>query len=61
MKENKVIELQSLSSQQPSGHQIEVESPRQSLATKIRNKTKKQKKYKAAIKIPRSKLTILQG
>ena len=61
MKENKFIELQSLSLQQPSGHQIEVELPRQSLATKIRNKTKKQKKYKDAIKIPRSKLTILQG
>ena len=53
MKENKVGELQSLSLQQPTGHWIVVESPRQSLA-------KKKKKYKDALKMARDKLSILQ-
>ena len=34
MKENKVRELQSQSLQQPTGHRIVVESPRQSVAKK---------------------------
>ena len=40
MKENKGGELQCLSMQQPTGHRIVVESPRQSLAKKIRNQKK---------------------
>ena len=48
MKENKGGELECLSVQQPTAHRIVVESPRQSLAKKIRNK-KKQKKQKKQI------------
>ena len=40
MKENKVGELQSLSLQQPTGHWIVVESPRQSLAKKKKKNTR---------------------
>ena len=49
MNENKVGELQSLSLQQPTGHQIVVESPRQSLAKK--KEKKKKKTYKDALKM----------
>ena len=54
MKENKVGELQSLSLQQPTGHWIVVEPPRQSLAKKIRNKkkTKKKQKQKQKTRMP---------
>ena len=38
MKENKVGQLQSLSLQQPTGHWIVVESPRQSLPKKKKKK-----------------------
>ena len=40
IKENKGGELQCLSLQQPTGHRIVAESPRQSLAKKIRNQKK---------------------
>ena len=40
MKENKGGELECLSVQQPTAHRIVVESPRQSLAKKIRNQKK---------------------
>ena len=46
MKENKGGELECLSVQQPTAHRIVVESPRQSLAKKIRNQKKKAKKPK---------------
>ena len=49
MKENKGGELECLSVQQPTAHRIVVESPRQSLAKKIRNQKKKQKKQKKQI------------
>ena len=56
-KENKGGELQCLSLQQPTGHRIVAESPRQSLAKK--NK-KSKKNYKVALKMARNKLSILQ-
>ena len=60
MKENKGGELECLSVQQPTAHRIVVESPRQSLAKKIRNQKKKINKYKVALKMARNKLSILQ-
>ena len=41
MKENKVGELQSLSLQQPTGHWIVVESPRQKKVESCKKKKKK--------------------
>ena len=59
MKENKVGELQSLSLQQPTGHWIVVESPRQKKVESCKKK-KKKKKYKDALKMAGNKLSILQ-
>ena len=44
MKQNKDRELPRISVQQPTGHRIVVESPRQSLAKKVKNNKKKHKK-----------------
>ena len=53
MKQNKDRELPRISVQQPTGHRIVVESPRQSLAKKVKNNKKKQKKNKVALKMAR--------
>ena len=52
MKQNKDRELPRISVQQPTGHRIVVESPRQSLAKK-KKKKKKKKKNKVALKMAR--------
>ena len=44
MKQNKDRGLPRISVQQPTGHRIVVESPRQSLAKKVKNNKKKTKK-----------------